>query len=93
MENFCKNLKEHTTKMINYERKTIRLTHEENKLYHEQNICFICKKGFSIDDNNKKYHKVMDHCHYTGKYIGTAHNIFNLKYKTSKEIPVVFHNG
>ena len=31
------------------------------------NICYICKKEFSTDDNNKKYHKVRYHCHYTGK--------------------------
>ena len=27
------------------------------------------------------------------KYRGAAHNICNLRYKTPKEIPVVFHNG
>ena len=37
--------------------------------------------------------KARDHCHYTGKYRGAAHRIFNLRYKISKEIPVVFHNG
>ena len=37
--------------------------------------------------------KVRDHCHYTGKYRGAAHNNCNLNYKTPKEIPVVFHNG
>ena len=41
----------------------------------------------------KKHHKVRDHCHYTGKYRGAAHNICNLRYKVPKEIPVVFHNG
>ena len=52
------------------------------------------KKEFSTDDdNNKKYHKVRDHCHYTGKFRGAAHSICNLRYKTPKEIPVVFHNG
>ena len=40
----------------------------------------------------KKHHKVRDHCHYTGKYRGAAHNICNLRYKVPKEIPVVFHN-
>ena len=34
-----------------------------------------------------------DHCHYAGKYRGVAHDICNLRYKTLKEIPVVFHNG
>ena len=41
----------------------------------------------------KKQQKVRDHCHYTGKYRGAAHNICNLRYKVPKEIPVVFHNG
>ena len=40
-----------------------------------------------------KYHKVRDHCHYTGKYRGAAHDISNLRYKIPKEIPVVFRNG
>ena len=51
------------------------------------------KKGFITDDDNKKYHKVRDHCHSTGKYRGAAHSICNLRYKTPKEIPVVFHNS
>ena len=38
-------------------------------------------------------YKVRDHCYYTGKYRGVAHNICNLRYKILKEIPVVFHNG
>ena len=41
----------------------------------------------------KKKQKVRDHCHYTGKYRGAAHNICNLRYKVPKEIPVVFQNG
>ena len=48
---------------------------------------------FSTDHNNKKYHKVRDHCHYTGKYRGGAHDICKLRYKIPKETPVVFHNG
>ena len=41
----------------------------------------------------KKYHKVKDHCLYTGKYKGAAHDICSLIYKTPKNIPIVFHNG
>ena len=41
----------------------------------------------------KKHLIVRDHCHYTGKYRGAAHNIYNLRYKVPKEISVVFHNG
>ena len=41
----------------------------------------------------KKYFQVKDHCHYTGKCRGAAHDICNLRNKIPKEIPVVFHNG
>ena len=71
----------------------ILLTKEEEKMHNEQKVCYICKKGFTTGDDNKKYHKVRDHCHYTGKYRGAAHSISNLRYKTPKEIPVVFHDG
>ena len=41
----------------------------------------------------KKHHKVRDHCYYTGKFRGAPHSIFNLRYKTPKEIPIVFYNN
>ena len=74
-------------------KKVIQLTNEENNSYKKQKVCYICKKEFSTDDDNEKYHRVKDHCHYTGKLRGVAHNICNLKFKTPKEILVVFHNG
>ena len=46
-----------------------------------------------IRQSTKKNHKVRDHCHYTGKYRGAAHNTCNLRYKIAKEIPIIFHNG
>ena len=51
------------------------------------------KKEFNTDDSDKKHYKLKDHCHYIGKYRGSAHNICNLRYKIPKEIPIVFHNG
>ena len=94
MKTIYLDLKEHATKITNYEKKEmIPLTKEEKKIHHEQKVCYICEKGFSTDNDNKKYHKVKDHCHYTGKYRGASHNTYNLKYKTTKEIPVLFHNG
>ena len=42
---------------------------------------------------DKKYHKVRDHCHFTGEYRGTAHSICNLKYSVPKKIPIAFHDG
>ena len=84
----------HVTKIINYEKKKkmIPLTNKENKSYHKQNICYICKKEFSADGRDKKYYKIRDQCHQIGKDRGAAHNVCNLRYKTPKEILVVFHN-
>ena len=48
-------------------------------------MLYIEKK--STDDDNKKYHKVRYHCHCTGKYIGPAHDICSLRYKTQKKNP------
>ena len=94
MKKFCKDLKEHVTRIINYEKKEIiRLTKEERKIHRKQKVCYICKKEFSTADDDKKQNKVKDHFHYTGKYRGAAHNICNLRYKTPKEIPLVLHNG
>ena len=42
---------------------------------------------------DKNHRKVMDHCHFTGKYRGATYSICNLKYSIPKETPVVFYNG
>ena len=94
MKNFCKDLREQATKIMNYEKEEmILLTKKEEKSHNKQKVCYICKKEFNTDDSDKKHHKVKDHCHYTGKYRGPAHNICNLRYKIPKEIPIVFQNG
>ena len=92
MKKFCKDLREHATKIINYEKKKmIPLTKKEEENHNKQKVCYICKKEF--DTNDTKNYKVRYHCHYMGKYRGAAHNICNLRHKITKEIPIVFHNG
>ena len=98
IEKFSKDLKELSTKIVNYEEKEmIPLTDNENQFYNEQEECHICKKEFCYDKNEKKefklYQKVRDHCHCTGKFRGAAHSICNLRYKVPQEIPVIIHNG
>ena len=75
MKKFSKDLRDHATKIINYETKKMISLRTEEKIYHnEQEICYICKKVF-----DEKNYKVRDHCCYTGKYRGGAHNMYNLK--------------
>ena len=62
MKKFCEDLKEHATRIINYEKKKIiPLTKEEKINYNKEKICYLCKKEFDNDD--KKNHKVRDHSH------------------------------
>ena len=83
MKKFYEDLKEHAKELINYGKKElIPLTYEENKSYHTQKVCHICKKEFSTDN-----------CNFSGKYRRAAHDIYNLNYKAPKEKPVVFHNA
>ena len=48
-------------------------------LIGSKKVCHMWKKELSIGDNDKKYFKARDYCHYTGKYRGAAHNIFNFR--------------
>ena len=53
--------------------------------YEAATKCWICGKDLNGD-------KVRDHCHFTGKYRGAAHNKCNINYRKPKNIPVVMHN-
>ena len=65
----------------------IPLTDEKNRSYENQKRCHACRKLFTKD-----HKKAKDHCYFTGKYRGAAHNKCNMNYKITKTIPIVFHN-
>ena len=55
MKRFCKDLRKHATKTINYEKKKmIQLTRKEEIHHNKQKICYICKKEFDTSDKNIK---------------------------------------
>ncbi len=65
--------------------KTMIFGSKEQKIYDCSTKCHICSGELGDD-------RVRDHCHYTGKFRGAAHNKCNLKFKKPKFIPVIFHN-
>ena len=49
--------------------------------------CWLCEHEFDQSD-----HKVLDHCHYSGKFLGYAHNKCNLDRRVANFIPIFAHN-
>ena len=66
--------------------KPLRLTQSEQDKFNKEVNCHICMGELKTHD------KVRDHCHFTGKYRGAAHNICNLRCKKPLILPVIFHN-
>ena len=51
-ENVCKNHDYYYTKMSNEHNEILKYNHGEKCESSLYNLCYICKKGFSIDDDN-----------------------------------------
>ena len=65
--------------------KQMLLTKDEEKSFKKAKYCNICEEELGKD-------RVRDHCHFTGKYRGAAHNKCNLKCRKPRVLPVIFHN-
>ena len=83
---FIKWLEDDVKFLANIKPKEMSLTKEEEKQFNIASDCWICGEELGNDV------KVRDHCHYTGRYRGAAHNSCNLKYNKPKGVPVFFHN-
>ena len=79
-------LEEDVKQIANLGNEKMIITPEEQEQFNQASNCWICWKLLNIDD------RVRDHCHYTGRYRGAAHNRCNLKYSKPNNISVFFHN-
>ena len=66
--------------------KPMDITPEVQEQFKQASNCWICGNLLNLQD------RVRDHCHFTGRYRGAAHNRCNLKYKKPDNISVFFHN-
>ena len=82
---FIKWLEEDVKAIANIEPKEMIFTEEDIKHFNNASDCWICGGELGND-------RVRDHCHFTGRYRGPAHNSCNLKYRKPKNISVFFHN-
>ena len=63
------------------------MTDEDKINFDGATRCWICQKDFVDGDQ-----KVRNHCRYSGKFCGAAHNSFNLLFRKPRHVPVFFHN-
>ena len=84
-QKFVEMLEEDIKIIANIPQKKMVFGKKEEERFYEETKCWICNEEFN--DN-----KVRDHCHFTDRYRGAAHNKCNLNYKKPKFTPVVFHN-
>ena len=82
---FIKWLENDVKAIANIKEKEMIFTEEDRKQFNKASDCWICGEYLGND-------RVRDHCHYTGRYRGPAHNSCNLKYRKPKSISVFFHN-
>ena len=87
MQKFVEQLEEDIKMIANIPAKNMIFEKEEAERLNKETKGWICKGEFKEDDK-----KVRDHCHFTGRYRGAAHNECNLKYKKPNFTPIVFHN-
>ena len=85
MDVFIKWLEEDVKAIANIEEKEMIFTEKDRKQFNKASDCWICGEYLGND-------RVRDHCHFTNRYRGPAHNRCNLKYRKPKNISVFFHN-
>ena len=62
---------------------------EDIQKFKNATHCHICNEPLNWNDEENTV--VRDHCHFTGKFRGAAHQSCNLKLKIPTRIPVIFH--
>ena len=82
---FIKWLENDVKEIANIKPKKMVFTEEDEKQFNKASDCWLCGEELGND-------RVRDHCHYTGRYRGAAHNSCNLNYSKPKGVSVFFHN-
>ena len=89
MKKICGSLTEREKNIIDFEKKKMLLLTNNKK-----RVCYICGKMILKKlSKSINYRKVKNHCHYAGKYRGTAHSKCKFKFNAPNEILVLFRNG
>ena len=86
MDAFILQLEKDVQKIAELGNEEMIFTEEDEQEFNKTSDCWICGEHMNNND------RVRDHCHYTGRYRGAAHNRCNLQYRKPNNISVFFHN-
>ena len=84
---FVEMIEDDVTRIQNIPKKPLIMQQNDWEDFKNSTKCWICQKEF--EEKEKKFR---DHCHFTGKFRGAAHNSSNLRYRKPWFTPVIFHN-
>ena len=90
VEVFCNHLEEEAKRLYHMfppNKLMDPLTPRQKREFRIVRNCHICMYPFHPGEL-----EVRDHCHYTGKYRGAAHEMCNIRYAIPNFIPIVLHN-
>ena len=59
------------------------MTNEDEEIYNNSHICWICKEKLNTDKEKG---------HVTGKFRGAAPKKCNLRLRIPRKLPIIFHN-
>ena len=68
--------------------KQLKISTDDRDILMERDEIVCCLCGKIVDHNLRVIH----HCHLTGEIFGVAHSKCNLRAKTTRFLPVFFHN-
>ena len=74
-QNFVEKLEDDIIEISSIPEKKMIFGKKEKAQFDKETKCWICNEKFI---NDVKTYKVRDHCHFTGRYLGAAHNLCNL---------------
>ncbi|XP_022794378.1 uncharacterized protein LOC111333124 [Stylophora pistillata] len=102
-QNFVNFLEKEVKSIYEFPLQKMKFTKRDAEIFENATSCWICGEDFDqmveelkvlegVGEELVQDGKVRDHCHYTGRFRGAAHNSCNLRFQRPKLVPVVFHN-
>ena len=86
MEKLVKLLEKHAENFHRKKRRFPNFIGNRSNLDETAN-CWNCEEAFATEDV-----KILEHCHFSGKFLGYAHTLCNLQRQRTKFTPIFAHN-